>query len=278
VRFDRTAHGTAPGGHEAADALHAAVEHEEFAVVYQPVVALGDGGIVAVEALVRWQRPDRGLLAPAEFLPLAEEIGLMAPIGRSMLREACGQVAGWRHRLPGHAGLSVTVNLSARQLHDEELVDGVRAILADTGLAPDALVLEISETVAMQHPRATMRRLAALRELGVGLAIDDLGSGYSSLSSLCDLPVNILKIARPFVERAAEGAAGAAVARLIVSLAASLDVDVVAEGVETVEQADALRQLGCRLGQGFLFHRPVPAVELEQLLEARPASAARAAA
>jgi diguanylate cyclase (GGDEF)-like protein len=251
---------------ELATALERAVERDEIAVYYQPIVAVATGRFVAVEALVRWNHPARGLVLPQTFIPLAEETGLMVPIGRRVLSQACEQLQVWRSRHPSHDELMVSVNLSQTELRDSHLLGDVEAILAASGVSPDSLILEITESSAMQNPQATIDTLARLRRLGVRLALDDFGTGYSSLSHLRDFPIDMLKIAKPFIDRIDLDHADGTFVDAILRLAAALDLDVVAEGIERDSQAAALRNLSCALGQGYLYARPAEAPEIESRL------------
>ena len=217
-------------------------------------------GVVGAEALVRWARPGRGFVPPAECIPLAQETGLIVPLGRWVLREACRQGARWcRERAAaGEAPVYVTVNLSGRQLQDPALVADVAAALADAGLNPAGLLLEITAIVVMQDTEASLAPLHALKALGVRLAIGDFGTGYSSLAYLQRFPADVLKIDKAFVDRVAGGGSDAALAPTIIALGETLGLAAVAEGVEDAEQRARLRALGCRLGQGYLFARPLP--------------------
>jgi diguanylate cyclase (GGDEF)-like protein len=248
---------------ELATALERAVERNEMDVHYQPIVALATGRVVAFEALARWRHPSRGLVLPETFISLAEEAGLMAPIGRAVLRSACEQLRSWSAHSQFHDELMVSVNLSQSELRDPNLIGDVRRILAQTGIPPDRLVLEITESSAMQDPAATIGTLAKLRRLGVRLALDDFGTGYSSLSHLRDFPIDMLKIAKPFVDRIDRESADGTFVDAILRLAAALDLDVVAEGIERAEQVEALRHLSCPLGQGYHYARPAEASEIE---------------
>ena len=247
-------------------ALHQAIEREEFMVFYQPKIEIATGEIFGVEALVRWQHPDRGLLGPGEFIALAEETSLIVPLGAWVLREALRQGREWRSRHAAAACLTMAVNLSARQLGRADLCDVVAASLEEADVDPALLCLEITESVAMEEAEATIASLRRLRDLGVRLAIDDFGSGYSSLSYLRSFPVDILKIDRSFVQGLGRDRRSASIAGAIVSLAHALDLTAVAEGVETEAQLAELRGLGCDVAQGFLFARPVAPVELEQAI------------
>jgi diguanylate cyclase (GGDEF)-like protein len=251
---------------EMATALEQAVERDEFAVHYQPIVAVATGRVVGFEALVRWHHPVRGLLMPQSFIPLAEETGLMAPIGRLVLSKACKQLSAWTARYPSHASLMITVNLSQSELRGETLAADAEEIVAASGVSPRSVILEITESSAMQDPQATIATLAKLRELGFRLALDDFGTGYSSLSHLRDFPIDMLKIAKPFIDRIDRNVAEGTFVDAILRLAAALDLDVVAEGIERAPQAKALLKMNCSLGQGYLYARPADALEVESRL------------
>ncbi len=238
-------------------ALERAVEREEIDVHYQPIVDLETGSMVAVEALARWDRPLHGLIGPDAFIPLADEIGLMVGIGRSVLRQACGQVRSWQSGFPEHRELRVNVNLAPSELSDPKLVGDVESILRESGLAPDRLVLEITESGVMRNPDEALATMATLRELGVSLALDDFGTGHSSLAHLREFPIDSLKIAREFVSGLPEGHVDNVFVDAIVRLASSLGLDVVAEGVESERQASLVRQFGCTFGQGYHFGAPL---------------------
>ena len=245
-----------------------ASECPPFRVMYQPIVALDDGRMLGAEALVRWQHPERGVVSPSDFIPVAEDTGLIVPLGRAVLREACREAATWTQ--PG-APPYVCVNLSGRQLQDDSLVDDVRLALEDAGLAPSRLTLEITESVVMRDTALVLERLHALKALGVRLAVDDFGTGYSSLAYLQQFPVDVLKIDKRFVDDVARSGDAAALTRTIIALADMLELRTVAEGVEDEAQWSALRALGCTVGQGYLFARPLDA----PVLRARLASVAR---
>ena len=249
-------------------ALRGAIERRELVVHYQPIVDLRTWRVGGTEALVRWPRPDRGLVPPAEFIPIAEETGLVVDIDRFVLRESCRQAAAWNARL---GPLLLHVNLSAMHLQRDDLADTVAGALRDSGLAPDRLTLEITESVLAQVDVAVVR-LQELKRLGVHLAIDDFGTGYSSLSYLQRMPIDAVKIDKSFVDGVTGGPEESAVARAILALAATLRLDTVAEGVEQAAQARELADLGCRWAQGYHFSRPVAAPEMARLA-GRPASA-----
>jgi diguanylate cyclase (GGDEF)-like protein/PAS domain S-box-containing protein len=258
--------------------LRLALERGELRVAYQPIVSLADEAIPGVEALVRWQHPTRGLISPDQFIPLAEETGLIVPLGKWVLEEACRQVRTWQVALPAAAHLRVSVNLSPRQLANRTLVQDVAAALGQSQLDPACLILEITETAVTQDMDEARRKVDALKAMGVGLAIDDFGTGYSSLSMVTRFPLDILKIDRSFVRDIEHDANSMTIVRSVVALADGLGLKVTAEGVETPAQLRLLRSLGCGQGQGYLFARPLPADALRELLQARPAAILRAAA
>jgi len=249
--------------------LSRAVEKRQLHLCCEPQISLASGRICGLEALVRWRHPTRGEVSPGEFIPLAEETGLILPIGRWVLREACRQVNVWRERWPTPTPLTIAINLSARQLQHPGVVDEVSAALAAAGLDPRNLVLEITETAIMEQLDAAITILTGLRRLGVRLALDDFGTGYSSLGYLQRLPVDILilKIDRSFVAGVAGSTEDSALARGILTLGQTLGLEVVAEGIETAEQLTALREFGCQLGQGYFFARPLGPTAVDALLE-----------
>jgi diguanylate cyclase (GGDEF)-like protein len=247
--------------------LRRAIEHDEFFLQYQPIVQLATGDVIGAEALVRWKSRDRGTVPPGVFSPIAEETGLIVPIGRWVLRRACREAQRWtcERDFP----CRITVNLSGRQLQDAQIVDDVRAALEESQLDPELLVLEITESMLMHNTELSMQRLVALKELGVSLAIDDFGTGYSSLSYLQRYPIDILKIDKAFVEVIDQGGEGPVLAQAIVALGETLRMRTVAEGIETEAQRGALLRLGCELGQGYLFAPPLDAEDYWPLLVAR---------
>jgi len=237
----------------------------ELRLDYQPIVELGSGAVVGLEALVRWQPPDRPLLMPGQFIDVAEETGDIVPMGQWILRESCRQTREWQLRL-GLPSLQVSVNLSSRQFQEPDLVESIRQAIEDTGLPPSSLILEITESGLMARTAGTIGRLAELRALGVHLAIDDFGTGYSSLSYLERFPVDILKIDRSFIASVTASGERPAIAQAIVELGRTLGLRVVAEGIEEPDQADWLVSLGCPLGQGYLFSRPLGVDAMEMFL------------
>jgi EAL domain-containing protein (putative c-di-GMP-specific phosphodiesterase class I) len=244
--------------------LHRALEGDQFFLEYQPLVAAATEEIVGVEALVRWRHPERGVLPPLDFIPVAEDAGMLARIGEWVLREACDRGRAWQ-RLLGKP-LRVSVNIGARELHDQTLVGMIRRTLRDTGFDARTLELEITETAAMRDARHTAQILGALRTMGVRVALDDFGTGYSSLSHLVRLPISTVKIDRSFVRDLLTVPEHAAVAASVIALGHRLGLTVVAEGVETVAERGALRDEGCDVIQGFLYSRPVSAEDCAALL------------
>ncbi len=253
--------------------LRHAVNRDELFLVFQPILELRTGQVHTAEALVRWQHPTRGVIPPDEFIPLAEETGLIVPVGRRVLAAACEQAAGWVAQPDGAPPPGVSVNLSARQLLDPELVRDVRRAIEAARLDPTRLVLEITESAFVSDAATVLDRLRQIREIGVRLAIDDFGTGYSALSYLRHLPVEILKIDRSFVEGLVVGWQGKAFLHTIVRLTETLSMIAVGEGVETPEQLSALQALGCRLGQGYLFARPMESAEFSRNLAAHRGAA-----
>jgi diguanylate cyclase (GGDEF)-like protein len=249
--------------------LRAAIENEQFRVLYQPQVDLRTGKVVGVEALVRWDHPQRGLLTPADFLSLAEDTGLIVPIGNWVLEEALRQAEQWRTTRPD-SRFTISVNLSARQHEDPNLVRNIENALARTGTDPASLCLEITETVVMKDVDATLKVFDALKGLGAKLSVDDFGTGYSSLTSLRRFPVDSLKVDRSFVSGLGNGHAAedAAIVTAVISLAHNLGLTAVAEGIETSDQLAALRAMDCDMAQGFYFARPRPAAAIGELLGA----------
>jgi diguanylate cyclase (GGDEF)-like protein/PAS domain S-box-containing protein len=249
--------------------MYRAVERGEFRVFYQPNVSLETGEVEGVEALVRWEHPARGLLEPKEFIALAEETGLIVPIGTYVLREACRQAERWRRAGPGGRPLDMSINLSARQFARPKLAGLVADILAETGADPASIYLEITESVLMEDAETTNAALAELKALGVSLSIDDFGTGYSSLTYLKRFPVDKVKVDRAFVDGLIGDPEDAAIVTAVVNLAHNLDLRAVAEGVETAEQVARLRDLGCDIGQGYFFGQPQPAEAMSPALGGR---------
>ena len=246
--------------------LRRAIEAGEFRVFYQPKVVLGSGRIAGVEALVRWEHPSRGLVSPHEFIPVAEETGLIIPIGTWILGEACRQACRWQEQYPSASPLLMNVNLSARQFRQLDLVEEVARVLRETGLNPSSLELEMTESVMLDDVNTTGETLRQLKDLGVRIALDDFGTGYSSLSYLTRVPVDTLKIDRSFVGRLGHEVEATAIVQTIITLAKELGMEVVAEGVERVEQLAQLREMECDLAQGYYFARPLSRKSMPELL------------
>ena len=246
--------------------LRRALERGEFELYYQPEVDLSTRKIVGLEALIRWRHPVRGMVPPADFIPAAEETGMILPIGDWGLAEACNQIRAWGQADPHHDAPRVCVNLSARQFLREGLTDHVESLLTKTGTSSGQLGLEMTESSLIPNMQTALEVLTGLRSLGISLSMDDFGTGYSSLSNLHTFPFDTLKIDRSFVGRMADGDQALQIVRTIVELARVLGMDVVAEGIETPEQYEVLRQIGCRFGQGYLFARPMDAASVSQLL------------
>jgi EAL domain-containing protein (putative c-di-GMP-specific phosphodiesterase class I) len=250
------------------------MEHGELRLVYQPVVQLDGGTIAGVEALLRWENPQRGAVPPDTFIPVAEETGLIIPLGRWVLAEACRQGAAWRAQLgtpDGTAPFTLAVNVSGRQLTHHGIVADVQDALRESGFPPTALVLEITESALVKDSALVLQRLHDLKALGIRLAVDDFGTGYSSLGYLQRLPVDTLKIDRSFIAGIVRGRHDSELARTIIGLGATLALHCVAEGIEDAQQHAHLQTLGCELGQGFHFSRPVEADVVAGLLAAGPA-------
>jgi diguanylate cyclase len=247
--------------------LHGALKREEFVVHYQPTTDLNTGAIIGAEALVRWRHPDRGLVLPSQFVAVAEDCGLIVPIGQWVLREACRQACAWRES--GLPPLPMSVNVSAVEFRGEGFLERVREVLRETGLDPRYLVLELTEGVLVENADSTITVLRALKALGVGIAIDDFGTGYSSLSYLSQFPIDALKVDQSFVRTIGVSTDAAPIVRAVISMARSLNYRVIAEGVETSEQLTFLRDEHCGEGQGYYFSRPLEAKQFATLLRSR---------
>ncbi len=267
--FDEAMHAESLAALRLETDLRRALEKQEFLVFYQPIISLKDGQISGFEALVRWNHPERGMISPTEFIPLSEETGLIIALDHFVLREACAQMRAWQELFPNRA-LSISVNLSSKQFTQTDLVSLIKLTLLDTNLPPQTLKLEITEGVLMNNPESAAATLHQLRALGIRLSIDDFGTGYSSLSYLHRFPLNTLKVDQSFVKRMepsgeARGE-GSEIVQTIVHLARNLNMDVIAEGIETRDQMEQLRDILCEYGQGYYFSRPVPALDAQQLL------------
>jgi EAL domain-containing protein (putative c-di-GMP-specific phosphodiesterase class I) len=248
--------------------LRQALTRGELVLHYQPIVGVQNGVIEGFEALVRWNHPRRGLVPPAQFIPMAEETGLILPLGRFVISEACRQMRAWQLEVPEAAEYSISVNVSCRQFVKDGLVEYVAQVLAETGLSPTCLKLEITESVLMHDAGYTAKELARLKALGVKIAIDDFGTGYSSLSYLRQLPIDQLKIDRSFISGHGGDGESQEIVKSIISLARSLGLTVIAEGVECEDQLDRLRLADCDKAQGFMFSRPVDKDAAGRLLRA----------
>jgi EAL domain-containing protein (putative c-di-GMP-specific phosphodiesterase class I) len=246
--------------------LKRSLEREEFVVHYQPIVSLETGKVLSLEALMRWDHPERGLVPPSEFIPVAEDTDLIVDIGRWVLKEACSQVRQWQDRYLSAPPLRVNVNLSAKQLHESDLAHDIAEVLAETDLGPRNLELEITENVVMEDAQATLAILGTVKSLGVGLAIDDFGTGYSSLAHLKSLPIDTLKIDGLFIAGLGESIREEVIVTAIIGLAHGLGLTVIPERVETAEQLQRLHEMGCDMVQGFYFSRPLPAEAVGALL------------
>jgi diguanylate cyclase (GGDEF)-like protein/PAS domain S-box-containing protein len=267
--FDRSMHSRAVELLRMETELRRAIERGEFQVFYQPVVALADGRVTGFEALIRWNHPDRGMVPPVEFIRMSEDTGMIIEIDRFVLREACRQLREWRTRLPEAGDLSISVNLSVKQFSRPDLADHVRGAIREFGLDPASLRLEITETVLLDSSPAATDQLEQLHKEGFRIYLDDFGTGYSSLSYLHRFPVHTLKIDRSFVGGMRPDGSGREIIRTIVALAQNLDLHVIAEGVETAMQRDALRELRCEFAQGYMFSRPVDSKKAEALIHGK---------
>ena len=257
---------TATKGWPTGSDLRQALDQRQFELYYQPEVELATRRIVGLEALIRWRHPERGLIPPLDFIPLAEETGMILPIGDWGLAEACGQIQRWNDDDPSHRALRVCVNLSALQFAREGLADHVEALLTRSGISSRQLGLEMTESSLISDRDTALSVLGSLRRLGVSLHMDDFGTGYSSLNHLHSFPFDVLKIDRSFVSRMTEGEQPLQIVRTIVELARVMGMDVVAEGIETPVQHNLLRDMGCRYGQGYLYAKPMPAEAVTRLL------------
>ncbi|MGI9054409.1 MAG: putative bifunctional diguanylate cyclase/phosphodiesterase [Pyrinomonadaceae bacterium] len=249
--------------------LRYAIERKELCVFYQPILDLNTIELTGFEALMRWQHPQRGLIPPDEFIPVAEMTGLIVPMTLWILRESCEQIVKWQHSFNLEKNLIVSVNLSGKHFAHPDLVEQVEKIIKETGIDVKCLKLEITESAVMENAETAIGMLKQLRELGVHLSIDDFGTGYSSLSYLHRFPINTLKIDRSFVSTMEDGSENGEIVRTIIALAKALNLSVIAEGIESIHQLHQLRVLSCEFGQGYLFSRPVPEVDATRLLKDR---------
>jgi len=247
--------------------LRRAVDNEEFAIHYQPIFALNDGSLIGFEALVRWHSSSQGAISPESFIPVAEETGLIVRLDRWVLRSACRQLAEWHKQFPGSSGLKISVNVSSFDLREIDFVETIEQVLAQTGLKGEFLTIEITERMIVENFNKTIDLLFQLRSRDIRISIDDFGTGYSSLSYLCNLPIDNLKIDKSFVSQMREGNKNYKIVQAIVALSEQLDLNVVSEGIETDQQLEWLKKMGCEFGQGYLFFRPLPPELVTMLLE-----------
>jgi predicted signal transduction protein with EAL and GGDEF domain len=268
--FDAAMRARAVSRLQAETELRHAIEARAFVVHYQPIVALATGAIAGFEALVRWRHPTRGLVLPSEFIPLAETTGMVLPIGRLALDDACRQMAAWQRRFGRDATGHLSVNVSSRQFADATLLDEVRGVLRETGLTPSSLKLEITESAFIDDVDAAQTTLMRMQAMGVAWSLDDFGTGYSSLSYLHRLAIDTVKVDRSFVQGMGVEENGSKMVHAIITLAHNLGMDVVAEGVETAAQAEELRALGCDYAQGFFYSQPLPAKSVDSLFLRQP--------
>jgi EAL domain-containing protein (putative c-di-GMP-specific phosphodiesterase class I) len=246
--------------------LRRAIERQEFLLHYQPIVSLADGALRGFEALVRWRHPDRGMVPPDLFIPMMEETGLIVGLGSWVIAEACRQLKSWHARFEGFPSLGVSINVSGKQFAKADLVAEVAAALRETGLPGRCVTLEITESVMVVNAEQSAATLRELRARGAGISVDDFGVGYSSLSQLHRFPIDSLKIDRSFLQRIGGEERDAEIIRTIVTLAHNLNLSVTAEGIETRLQLQRLRALGCELGQGYLFSKPLSAEQVDAIL------------
>ena len=277
VSFDRSMRANLIERMELENDLKRASEEWEFEVFYQPKVTLSGERIIGFEALLRWRHPTKGIIAPSHFIPLAEANGLIIPIGIRTVREACRTIRKWQMEFPMDPELEVSVNLSVRQFQDRHLIEEIRAILEETEIPPATLQFEVTESVLVDDPVQALAIVQELRRMGIGLKIDDFGTGYSSLSYLHRLPFDTLKIDRSFISTMSQDHTAYEIVRAIISLAQSLGLQVVAEGIETRSQAEELRALGCGFGQGYLFAPPLTSAAAHRMLVNQAAVTAKLA-
>jgi diguanylate cyclase (GGDEF)-like protein len=246
--------------------LRQALDQQEFTLHYQPIVSLSTGNLIGFEALLRWQHPQNGFISPCEFIGISEETGFIIPLGEWVLREACRQLYAWHQSFPEHGGLIVSVNLSSKQLREPKLIEQIDRILSDTGLEGRFLKLELTESMLVDEVEMVIQTLTNIRARNIQLSIDDFGTGYSSLSYLPRFPINTLKIDRSFVNRMTCDAESLEIVRAIIMLAQSIGIEVIAEGIETLQQLLQLKTIGCEFGQGYWFSRPIDSLSAEQIL------------
>jgi EAL domain-containing protein (putative c-di-GMP-specific phosphodiesterase class I) len=242
------------------NALYKALDHDELVIYYQPQIDSKTNTIIGAEALLRWNHPTEGMISPVTFIPIAEETGLIVPIGRWVLKNACKQLKEWHTR--GHSYMSLSVNLSGRQFEENNLVSMIKSTLAEIDLAPEFLHIELTENQIIKNTDITIKKMKQLKRLGVNIAIDDFGTGYSSLGYLKNFPIDALKIDKSFIQDIVKDDDNAAITNTIITLAQNLNLDVIAEGVETKEQLEFLWSKKCYIMQGFYFSKPIKAEEL----------------
>lgn len=269
VIFDQKMHIRAVTRMQLETDLRYAIERKEFELFYQPIIGLESADLIGFEALVRWNHPTRGLVPPNEFIPISENTGLIVPMTIQILHSACNQVALWQARNPGGPLLSVAVNLSGKHFAHPNLVDQINAVLEETRISPSSLKLELTESAVMENAETAILMLKEIKKTGVQISIDDFGTGYSSLSYLHRFPIDLLKVDRSFVSAMEENTENGEIVRTVIALAKALNLKVVAEGIESIHQFHQLRILGCEYGQGYLFSKPLPVVEIEKLLQER---------
>lgn len=247
--------------------LRKAIERQELELAFQPYVSLAEGRLVGFEALARWNHPERGIISPSDFIPIAEDSGLIVPLGRWAIETACNQIADWRRRCPGAADLTVGVNVSGLQLAQDDIVSAVEAALTASGIPGRALKVELTESAIVENPELARQIFTKLKQLDLSIAMDDFGTGYSSLSYLQQLPIDVLKIDQSFVAGMLNSDDSHKIVTTIIALARNLGMTTVAEGVEEQSQAERLRALGCDTAQGYFFARPMAAQEAEKFID-----------
>jgi EAL domain-containing protein (putative c-di-GMP-specific phosphodiesterase class I) len=247
--------------------LHRALKLQEFVLHYQPIISLETEALIGFEALVRWQHPTKGFIPPCDFIPIAEETGFIIPLGLWILEEACRQLQAWHVAFPDESALTMSVNLASKQLQEPRFIEQLDRILSETGLDGSSLKLELTESMLVNNIESVLQTLSSLRSRKIELSIDDFGTGYSSLSYLPRFPISTLKIDRSFVNQMSVDAENLEIVRAITTLAHSIGIDVVAEGIETNQQLELLQTLGCELGQGYLFSKPLDHGSAEKLIE-----------
>ncbi len=266
VIFDQKMHVRAVTRLQLETDLRFAIERDEFELYYQPIIGLDTASLEGFEALVRWNHPQRGVVPPNEFIPISESTGLIIPMTVKILHSACTQVVEWQKRSPNGIPLSIAVNLSGKHFGQPELVEQINTVIAQTGIDPSHLKLELTESAVMENAETAILMLKQIKETGVQISIDDFGTGYSSLSYLHRFPIDLLKVDRSFVSAMEENTENGEIVRTVIALAKSLNLKVVAEGIESIHQYHQLRVLGCEYGQGYLFSKPLPVADIERLL------------